>query len=75
MRNQFVYVGWIRVWQYYFFYLSVIIENVSVTSKAVGGDKTFTLCSIAIPNLTCFKDFASRICQRNSHYYSQHLLR
>ena len=42
-----------------FFYLSVITENVSATSKALVGDKAFTLCLMAIPNLTCFKGFAA----------------
>ena len=32
-----------------FLYLSVTIENISVTSKALVGDNGFTLCSIVIP--------------------------
>ena len=39
--------------------LSVTIENVSVTSKALVGNKGFTLCSMVITNLTCFQLFAT----------------
>ena len=42
-----------------FLYLSVTIENVSVTSKALVDDNGSMLCSMVVPNLTCFQLFAT----------------
>ena len=62
MRNRFVYDGWIRfkpIIMLTFLYLSVIIENVSVTSTAFVDDNGSMLCSIVSPNLTCFQLFTT----------------
>ena len=42
-----------------FHYLSVSVENVSVTSKTLGGDNRSMLCVVVIPNLFVLKLFAS----------------
>ena len=42
-----------------FLNLSVTIENVSFTSKALLGDNASTLCSVVIPNFNCFQLFAT----------------
>ena len=59
-----------------FLYLNVTIENVSVTLKALVGDNESTLCSMVIPifNLLSTSRY-TRICQRNSGYYPNDLLR
>ena len=80
MLNRFV-DGWIRfcssIMLMFLPTVSVTTENVSGTSKALAGDNgSTTLCSVVIPNLTCFKAFRYiRICQRNSGYYPKDLLR
>ena len=52
MRNQFVYDGWIRFYQYSadVFYLSVTIEDISVTLKPLMGDKGSKICPMVISN-------------------------
>ena len=42
-----------------FLYLSVSVENVSVTSKTLGGDNRSMLCAVVIPNVFASKLFAS----------------
>ena len=61
MQNRVVSDGWIRFEQCYadVLYLSVSIENNSLTSKAPVGDNGSTLCSMVIPILTCFQLFAT----------------
>ena len=72
MRNRFVYDEWINFSSIMltFLYLSITIENVSVTSKALVGDNGSTLCSMVSGTSGSVKEIvviAQKICYVDVH--------